>query len=737
MRSDIPHSINKSARGIVGNKRFSRGVAGALMASVCMAAPGILTASGVSAAEAEQVTDSFEEIVVTARKREERLQDIPDAITALTADTIEQAGIDSVSGVADMVPNLSIVQTQQPGVDFLIIRGIGQARNQEPPVAMVIDGVQLTSSYALTQELFDVERIEVLKGPQGALYGRNAIGGAINVVTKKPGNDFEGKVIAGYGNGEYWEAKGVVSGPVIEDKLFFRAAASYEDFKGTIHNVTLDRDVNFYDSLSFRGRILATPTERLTIDIRASVEDLDSGAAYFAPVDDANDFDTPVQGDKLGTAKRNLEEYALKIDYDFDSVTLTSITAFSKVDSFLDEEVDYFAAPILLVDQTLETESWSEELRLTSTQEGRFRWMVGAYYLDTSRDIETNVFADFGNLVGFLTNQALGVTPLTAGLSQTPNFVPLSASFAKDDDKAYAGFGQVNYDITTDLEMTLALRYDRNEKHQLDALSGLVNEANFDLWQPKASLAYTVNEDAMVYATAGRGFRSGGFNATDTLGRIYDAEKTTNFELGFKTSWADRLVTFNGAAFYTKYDDRQEFILIANEGAQALVNIPKSRVMGVEFELAARPVEGLDLQASLGLMDTEVREFDGTQFGFAPDVVFEGNQLPFAYGWSYALAAQYRLPVFADFDVVTRVDYSGKGDMAWHLDGFDTQNAVHLVNARISLESEQFRFTVWAENLFDEKYNAEFVATQWSGGLANFKYPGNPRRYGVRASYRF
>jgi iron complex outermembrane receptor protein len=737
MRSGISHSVTKSSDGISANGRVSRKVAGAIMASVCVAALTAGGVSGVVAAETEQVAAGLEEIVVTARKREERLQDIPDAITALTADTIESAGIDSVSGVADLVPNLSIVQTQQPGVDFLIIRGIGQARNQEPPVAMVIDGVQLTSSYALTQELFDVERIEVLKGPQGALYGRNAIGGAINIVTKKPGNEFEGKVIAGYGNGEYWEAKGVVSGPVIEDKLFFRAAASYEDFEGTIRNVTLDRDVNFYDSFSFRGRILATPNERLTIDLRASVEDLDSGAAYFAPALDANDFDTPVQGDYLGTAKRNLEEYALKVDYDFDGVTLTSITAFSKVDSFLDEEVDYFAAPILVVDQTLQTESWSEELRLTSTHEGRFRWMVGAYYLDTSRDLETNVFADFGNYIGFLTNQALGVTPVTAGLNPVGNFVPLSAAFAQDDDKAYAGFGQVNYDITTDLELTLALRYDRNEKHQLDAVSGLVNDANFDLWQPKASLAYTVNEDAMIYATAGRGFRSGGFNATDTLGRIYDAEKTTSFELGFKTSWMERLLTFNGAAFYTKYDDRQEFILIANEGAQALVNIPKSRVLGLEFELAAHPVEGLDLQASLGLMDSEVREFDGTQFGFAPTVEFIGNQLPFAYGWSYAFAAQYRLPVFADFDLVTRVDYSGKGDMAWHLDGFDTQKAVHLVNARISLENEQFRFTVWAENLFDEKYNAEFIANQWSGGLADFKYPGNPRRYGVRASYRF
>src|SRR5690606_7152017 len=226
---------------------------------------------------------------------------------------------------------------------------------------------------------------------------------------------------------------------------------------------------------------------------------------------------------------------------------------------------------------------------------------------------------------------------------------------------------------------------------------------NFDLWQPKVSLAYTINDDAMVYATVGRGFRSGGFNATPTLGRIFDAEETTSYEVGFKTTWFDRMLSVNGAVFQTDYDDRQEFILIVAEGAQALINIPKSRVRGAELEVAARPVEGLELQASLGLMDTKIRQFDGTAYGFSPTTVFVGNQLPFAYGWSYTLAAQYRVPVYGDFDLVTRVDYSGKGDMAWHLDGFDTQPSVHLVNARVSLETEQIQFTIWAENLFNEK----------------------------------
>lgn len=683
------------------------------------------------AAPAPQSVASFEEIVVTSRRRAERLQDIPDAVTAFTAQAIEDAGINTVADVTNLMPNLSIVETQQPGVEFLVIRGIGQARNQEPPIAMVVDGVQMSSSYQLTQELFDIERIEVLKGPQGALYGRNAIGGAINIVTRKPTNDLEGKLVAGYGNGDFFELKGVVSGPIIEDKLFFRVAGTYEDFDGLIHNVTLDQKADWREQKTVRAELMARPTEDLSIDLRASLQWLDAGAAYFTWAEHANDFTTPVMTDYPGRAERDLQEYSVKIDYDFSGVTLTSVTAFAKTESFLEEDLEYTPAPIITAEQALDFKSWSQEVRLTSASDGAFRWMVGAYYLDVSRDIGTDVFVDFANYVGFLTNRAMGVNPPYAGLNPVGNFAPLSSTFAMDDDKSWSGFGQINYDITDRLELTLALRYDMNEKRQAG-----VEGRDFDLWQPKASLAWKVTDDAMLYATAARGFRSGGFNPTATFGRVFDSEKTTNFEVGFKSSWADNRLMLNGAGFYTKYDDRQEYILIAQEGTQALINIPKSRILGFELEAAARPVEGLELQAAFGYIDSSIREFDSARFGL-PGGDFDGKQLPFVYGWNYVLSAQYSLPVFADFDLVTRVDYSGKGDMYWHIDNLDKQKPVHLVNARIALDSERYQLMLYAENLFKEKYVNEFVATQWSGGLSDFKFPSSPRRYGIRGTLRF
>lgn len=735
---------NTSSNEMAGNGTAGlTGLGRLLLGSACfLAYAGWVGADGAAhaaapAAPAGAEVGSLEEIVVTSRRRAERLIDVPDSITAITAETLETTRVASVADLTNLTSNVSIVQTQQPGVDLFVIRGIGQARNQEPPVAFVIDGVQQTSSYQLTQELFDVEQIEVLKGPQGALYGRNAIGGAIVVTTKQPTNDFSGKIIGGYGNGDYWEAKGVLSGPIVKDKLFFRVAGTYENFDGLIDNVTLNRKVDFYEKYSLRAQLLANLSDNLTVDLRASGQWLDSGAAYFRPVTGANDFVTPVIADHLGTASRDLQEYSAKINYDFGAASLTSVTAYSKTKSSLDEDVDYFPVPILLAQQRLNFKSWSEELRLTSRSDQRFRWMIGGYYLDISRDLATDVQADFGNFLGFLGNLGGGVTPPWSGLDANAVPGPLSSALALDDDKSYAGFGQINYDITDALELTLALRYDRNNKHQTDGVSLAENKKVFDLWQPKLSLAYKINSDATIYATVGRGFRSGGFNATDTFGRVYASEKTTNYELGFKTAWADNRLAVNGAVFYTDYRDHQEFILIVSEGAQALVNVPKARALGAELEVAARPAEGLDLTATVGLMDTSIKKFDATAYGFAPGTDFTGNQLPFVYGWNVTFAAQYRVPLFSDFDLVTRVDYSAKGDMYWHLDNTDKQKPVYLMNARIMIENERYQLTFYADNLLNEDFNAEFIAPQWSGGLAPFAYPGEPRRYGVTASVKF
>jgi iron complex outermembrane receptor protein len=653
----------------------------------------------------------LEEIVVTSRKREESLQDVPDAITTFSATAIEDAGITSVQDFVGLVPNLTLISSQNQGTVAINIRGIGQVRNGESPVAFVIDGVQISSPNQITQELYDIERIEVLKGPQGSLYGRNAIGGAINIVTKQPTNDFEHFVRLRAANGFEWKAQAGSSGPIIKDKLMYRVAASYSDFDGVIPNVTVGKDVDFSEDLNLRGHLLLYATDRLTFDLRMSYSDFDGGSSWYIPLADdmANDTTAPVQGNILGTGARELQEYALKIDYDADFATITSITAYSSTEETFFEELDWLAAPILAAEQTLDVEAWSEELRITSPSENRLRWMIGGYYLSTDRTIDTTVSLDLAT-----------------------SLLPVANPIDEGDNETVAGFGQASFDITPDLELTAGLRYDRDDRKQYSVGLDLLSEEVFSSWQPKVSLAYSWTDDIMTYATVAKGFRSGGFNQGSlAFPPLYRAETNWNYELGFKTQWADNRLELNGAFYWSDFDNQHVFLLDANTAAQGLVNINKTRIKGVELELRAQPLPSFFLSGGLGLQDATIRDFDGTG-------LYDGNQSPLVNEWSYNLSAQYNHDINGDLMLIARVDYTAKGDLAWHVDNQDRQKGHHLVDARLTLEnSGGWQVTAFAKNLFNEKYTEEFFAREFVGTVTDIRWPNTPRRYGVETTFRF
>jgi iron complex outermembrane receptor protein len=255
---------------------------------------------------------ALEEIVVTAQRREEKLQDVPVAVTALTATDIIARGIGSTRDVLPSVPNVTYDESFTIGNSFVSIRGVAQINNADSPIAIVVDGVPQNNQKQLRMELFDVERIEVLKGPQGALYGRNAIGGALNIVTQRPTNDFKGWVDAGYGSGNTASVAGAVSGPISPDKALFRLSAAYKDSDGQIDNVYLDEKVDFYTSKDVRGRVILTPSDALEIDLRASWSNLDGGAirdASMPPNDPANaNCEKSPNSDVLGDSEREITD---------------------------------------------------------------------------------------------------------------------------------------------------------------------------------------------------------------------------------------------------------------------------------------------------------------------------------------------------------------------------------------------------------------------------------------------
>ncbi|MDB5697686.1 MAG: TonB-dependent receptor, partial [Alphaproteobacteria bacterium] len=472
-------------------------------------------ATGTAAPQEAVDTGQVAEILVTARKRTESLNSVPISVSALTSATIEQAGITSIDRLNAVVPSFSQVPAQDPGTNIITIRGITQVRFGEPPVALVVDGVQASSPDQGTQELVDIERIEVLKGPQGSTYGRNAIGGAINIITKEPTNEFEGQVSGEVGQGLYYRLFGQMSGPLVDDVLLFRVSAAYKNNDGRIRNETLDRKVDDYDAVSLRGRMLFKPDPSLRFDLRGSYENLTGGSAYYFPIfpgQDPNDVQ-PVIANRDGKGIRRLRDVSLKADYTFaNDITLTSITAYAYAKAAtLGQDLDFLPFPLapgfggLVLDQTRLTKAWSEEVRLTSSSSGRLRWLLGAYYLNTHRDVASAAFLDLAGAGDY-------------------HLVRLSFLPERNRNNAYALFGTLDYDFTEQLKLSLGLRQDWDDRNQTNPATGSAIAKVFKSLQPKASLSYFFAPDKMVYVSGARGFRSGGFNAESLIfPRQYDS----------------------------------------------------------------------------------------------------------------------------------------------------------------------------------------------------------------------
>ena len=301
----------------------------------------LLSTTALAIAAPAFAADQIETVVVTARQRSEDIEKVPGQVTAFTAEAIEAKGITNPADFLSAVPNVSFIATQNAGTSFIVMRGISQARNSEPSAAIVVDGVPLTQPAAFNQDLFDIQQIEVIKGPQGALYGRNAIGGAILINTKQPTDEWEGRLTGGYDDGPGWKAQGVVSGPLADD-LKVRAAVSYLDTDGWLNNIdTKDqsarKDADPVKDFNARVSFLYTPTENFTADLRLSTDLLNTRGLYYVVDFTPGHFNNPNYTDQKinlnnsGIDDRKIYDAALKLTYNTYGGTLSSITGYSTV----------------------------------------------------------------------------------------------------------------------------------------------------------------------------------------------------------------------------------------------------------------------------------------------------------------------------------------------------------------------------------------------------------------------
>ena len=666
---------------------------------------------------------ALEEIIVTAEAREENLQAVPVAVTAFSARDILSAGIQSTADFIAFTPNVTFDDSFTVGNSFVTVRGVAQINNADSPIAIVVDGVPQNNQKQFKMELYDIERIEVLKGPQGALYGRNAIGGAVNIITKGPTEAFEGFVNVGAGNAGQRNVQAAVSGPLVEDKLLFRLAGSYREADGLIDNTFLNTEVDFVESTDFRARLLWRPAEAWNVDFRLATSTLDGGAIYDAAFWDntgpnnTNEERSPVT-DILGDSERTIDEFSVRVDYAVDAGTFTYIGAYTDIAEDYFGDLD-FCNPVDCpggffgfgqVDQAqdLEVELLSHELRWTSNEDARFRYTAGVFAITTDRSLSTiATLADLGN-------------------------VPIVQSFEENDNTAWSVFAQGEYDLNDDWELSVSLRYDEDEREQTDTTTGTSREASYDEVQPKVTLTWTPADDQLLYATYARGFRSGGFNGIG--GREFRPETVDNVELGYKSTWMEDRILFNAAIYQSMSEDFQFFFVDINAGgAQVIDNLDEVTLTGFEAEFKAIINSAWSVYASLGIQDSEIDEISPTLA--VPAEV--GNKTPKTTEHTFNIGTQFDFPVGASLDGFLRIDFEQRGDKYWHPDNVDVMDSINLLNARAGLGNDNWSITIWGRNLTDEFFYEDFNAVAFTGLPWNIGWPTRPRTYGVDFRYDF
>ena len=667
------------------------------------------------------------EIVVTAQKRSERAQDVPIQVNVLTGDALADRQIRTTAEIVRAVPNMTVERTDTYTNSVIVLRGLSQASNSDAPVAVIVDGVPQDDAKQFNMHLFDIAQIEVLKGPQGSIYGRNAEAGAVIITTKAPTNELSGFATASYSKGDTLDLTGGISGAIVPDKVQFRLAGSFLRSDGLIWNSYLKTHSDkIKHDWTLRGNLLFHLSDTVTFNLIGQYGEFNAAGVLFAPVwsGDAND-NVNLQGNFPNYGHGSNGSVTGKLDADLGFATLTSITGYTKLKQVQITDVDFtnpveqavnpFALPFQAGDwQPFSNRIITQEVRLTSPSDQPLRWLIAADYLDSNKFINTHLFLDTGN-------------PDT-----DPTFPPYTLRENPADylRSAWGISAQVDYDLTDALTLTAGARYDKDKRKLRDHTAGTTRKASFDGFQPRVSLTYKFDPDKLVYASFGKGFRSGGFNPPSYPTPIYGSEKLTNYEVGFKTQFLDQMVTLNGALFHSKVDNLQYYAIDYNSGSSVTSNIDKVTIDGLEFEAVVAPVSGVSLFGRLGLTDPKIDSFAANP-SYEGNIIPRGYKLSFNGGFDINQEVSPGVTLFAHGDVQT---YSKK---YWFVDNLDVQRPRTYVNGSLGVGFGDVKVAVWGKNLFNVRAYDTYFPGQQTGLPFDVAFPNQPVSYGVDVSMHF
>ncbi|MDR3511670.1 MAG: TonB-dependent receptor [Caulobacteraceae bacterium] len=713
--------------------------------TLVLGAPALAAAPSQGAGAPAQI----EEVVVTAERRETKLQDTPISITALTSSMVSDAGIKRVEDFANMLPNVYIDDRNLRGQN-IAIRGISADLNNpglDQGVGIFIDGVYLGRATSGNSNLFGLERVEVLRGPQGTLYGKNTIAGAINYITRKPGDVVEAEGDISYGNYSAVTGDAMVSGPIVPGRLFASLGGSFDERAGLIKNLLTGTKLDNRNGQSGRFQLLAKPTDDLELILRADVsrDRTHSGASEVVtngalpatvPHQPAPTTRTVAQN-RDPVQDRDAGGVSAEINWATSAGTLTSLTAYRLSDWHNLADNDFTAADFLASGIKEDQTQVSQEVRFASKTGGPFDYIVGAYYFH--QDLNTDSTAIAG--------ADLGVYPSAVNAD----------IYALLHTDSYAAFAHGEYHVNDQWSLVGGLRYTREDKKVTQSQVGdpygllLTTQPSRTLSRsegavsPTISVNYKPTADLLYYATFSQGYKSGGFNVFSIVtpyvspasNAEYAPEHVNNYEVGFKSEFLEHRVRLDASAYYMDYRNLQanELVLVGGLPQFQTSNAAKARSEGVEVQLDVRPTREVTLSATYGYDEATFVSYKGATSTGAD---YTGHTLPRAPKNNASASAQWDHPLSDNLSLFTRVDVSYRSKIYFASDNALTQGALTLVNARVGLESPSGRWGVylWGRNLGDVNYAIDkehgvIISGQVTEALAA------PRTFGVEIRARY
>ena len=701
----------------------------------------------------------IEEIVVTAQRREQSAQEVGIAVTAITGEELTARGVTTVNQLENLAPSLEVESAFGGGQPQFRLRGVGfedYATNNTPTVGVYVDEVAYPIP-AMTQGiLFDMERVEVLRGPQGTLYGRNTTGGAVNFITRKPTAETSAGATVEYGRFNRWQAEGFVSG-ALAPTVRARLAATTTQGGGWQENRTTGQDHGDADRLGVRGQIAADAGEAVELLLSAHWyrDESDGQGLYLFRPAGATRADTGRRATGWGTSAsfagllgiardtapfRDNEGYgaSLRVTADLSGTELVSLTSYETLDRF--EYNDWDATPQNVANQAYLSDGsvFAQELRLSGQAGDQVRWLVGGYY--SSEELDEDFRTGFTDVFGF----------------------DVSTNYDQEVETASL-FGQGEYQLNPQVNLILGLRYE-DETRELKnfntvtfpviglGVTNLNRSTDLSELTGKAGVEFQANDDVLFYGTVSKGIKSGGFTAVNTLAadqvNPFAAEELWAYEVGVKTDVPAANLRLNAAAFWYDYTDQQVLSVIIDPVFGAVgrfANVPESTIWGGEAELTWQPVETLTITQSLGYKEGEYDRFVAPDLAASSATCFpcrtvtvdrSGEELGFP-NWSYGGSATLAVPLQAGYTVTAAADYSYRDTSTSNLLGpVYTIDSYWLFNASLSVgpTDGNWQATLWARNLFDAEYDEtrNFFIGGWDIAAA-----GAPATYGVRVSVGF